>query len=93
MIFLFDIHIQHSPPGPFGALFIWIRGAPQISIVSAVLGRATDTEIRICHSYRAQRDGINALPSAREMQRLDIAAMHEMMLAKFNELPKGGTRY
>ena len=43
----------------------------------------------------AQCDGIDALLSAREKQRLDIAAMHEMMLAKFNELPKGGiyTRY
>ena len=38
----------------------------------------------------AQRDGIDALLSAREKQRLDIGAMHEMMLAKFNELPKGG---
>ena len=42
----------------------------------------------------AQRDGIDALLSAREKQRLDIAAMmHEIMLAKFNELLKGGTRY
>ena len=41
----------------------------------------------------AQRDGIDALLSAREKQRLDIAAIHVMMLAKFNELPKGGTWY
>ena len=38
----------------------------------------------------AQSDGIATLLSAREKQRLDIGAMHEMMLAKFNELPKGG---
>ena len=36
----------------------------------------------------AQRDGIDALLSAREKQRLDIAAIREMMLTKFNELLK-----
>ena len=33
----------YGPPGPFGALCIWIRGASQIRIVSAVSDRATDT--------------------------------------------------
>ena len=41
-------HGSYGSPSPFGALCIWIRGASQKRIVSAVLGSATDTEIRIC---------------------------------------------
>ena len=75
--------------GPAGGVLWCIIPAPRQQCLLLLGTRETANSMAKQGTQAAQRDGIDALLSAREKLRLDIAAsMHEMMLAKFNELPK-----